>query len=172
MVQMRLDYRLRARLDPSDVLQEAFLDIVRRVEEYAANPSMPIYIWLRYLTEQRLIALHRKHLKCKKRDAGMELHLHGGAPDVTSVLANHLLDQLSTPSSAARRQERLEQLRAALARLSETDQHVLALRHFEELTNNEVAAVLEIVPTAASNRYIRALERLRKVLTAIPDFFD
>jgi RNA polymerase sigma-70 factor, ECF subfamily len=172
MVEMRLDSRLRARIDPSDVLQEAFIDISNRVQDYNANPTMPVYVWLRFLIEQRLHALYRTHLGAQKRDVRVELPLHGGSPGVTSVVAERLIAQLSTPSTAVRREERCDQLAAALAQLTEADQEVLVLRHFEELTNDEVAAVLGLKKSAASTRYIRALERLRKILESVPDFVD
>jgi RNA polymerase sigma-70 factor (ECF subfamily) len=174
MVRLRLDRRLQGRLDPSDVLQEAFLDVARRASDYVANPTMPIFLWLRFLTGQRLLALHRQHLGARMRDAGQEVSLYRGAlPQASSQsLAAQLLGHLTSPSQAAIRAELQIKLQEALNSLDPLDREILALRHFEELTNNETAAVLGIQKAAASNRYVRALKRLKEILNNIPRFFD
>ena len=107
MVRLRLDRRLQGRLDPDDVLQEAYLDVVRRFPEYAADPSMPYYLWLRFLTGQRLVDLHRQHLGAKMRNAGLEVSLYrGDFPRASSAsLAELLLGRLTTASQAAIRAE-------------------------------------------------------------------
>jgi RNA polymerase sigma-70 factor (ECF subfamily) len=170
MVRLRLDRRLQGRLDPSDVLQEAFLDVARRAPEYAANPTLTPYLWLRYLTGQRLMQLHRYHLGTHMRDAGHEISLYRGAlPQASSVsLAQHLLGRLTAPSVAAARAEMQLRVQEALNTMEAMDREVLTLRHFEMLTNEETAAVLGIRKTAASNRYIRALRRLKEVLGPLP----
>ncbi len=174
MVKLRLDRRLQGRVDPSDVLQEAYLDVARRAADYAANPTMPFYLWLRFLTGQRLLAIHRQHLGTRMRDAGQEVSLHRGAlPQASSVsLAAQLLGRLTSPSLAAIRAEMQVRLQDALNGMDPMDREVLTLRHFEELSNAETAAVLGLQKAAASNRYIRALKRLREVLSSIPGFFD
>ena len=174
MVRLRLDRRLQGRIDASDVLQEAYLDVARRAPEYAANPTMPFFLWLRFLTGQRLLAMHRQHLGAKMRDAGLEVSLYRGAlPQASSVsLAAHLLGRLTSPSLAAVRAEMQLKLQEALNAMGPLDREVLALRHFEELTNGETAAVLGIQKAAASNRYVRALRRLKEVLSGMPGFFD
>lgn len=174
MVQLRLDRRLQGRLDASDVLQEAFLDVATRAAAYAANPSMPFFLWLRFLTGQRLLMLHRQHLGTKMRDVGQEVSLYRGAmPQASSAsLAAHLLGRLTSPSEGAARAEMQLKLQEALNAMDPLDREVLTLRHFEELSNNEVAAVLGIQKSAASNRYIRALKRLKDVLASIPGFLD
>jgi RNA polymerase sigma-70 factor (ECF subfamily) len=174
MVRLRLDRRLQGRLDPSDVLQEAFLDVARRAPEYVANPTMPVFLWLRFLTGQRLVALHRQHLGTRMRDAGQEVSLYRGAlPQASSQsLAAQLLGHLTSPSQAAVRAELQLKLQEALNSLDPLDREILALRHFEELTNNETAAVLGIQKAAASNRYVRALKRLKEILNNIPGFFE
>jgi RNA polymerase sigma-70 factor (ECF subfamily) len=105
MVRMRLDRRLQGRVDPSDVLQKAQLDVLRRAQEYASNPNMPPFLWLRFLTEQRLLAMHRQHLGVQMRDAGQEVSLFRGAlPEATSIsLAALLLKRLTSPTRAAQR---------------------------------------------------------------------
>jgi RNA polymerase sigma-70 factor (ECF subfamily) len=170
MVRLRLDRRLQGRLDPSDVLQEAYLDIARRAPEYAANPTMSPYLWLRYLTGQRLLLLHRHHLGAHMRDAGQEVSLYRGAlPQASSVsLANQLLGRFTSPTQAAVRAEMQIRVQEALNAMDPLDREVLTLRHFEMLTNEEVAAVLGVRKTAASNRYIRALRRLKEVLGPLP----
>jgi RNA polymerase sigma-70 factor (ECF subfamily) len=174
MVRLRLDRRLRGRLDPSDVLQEAHLEAVSRAGEYAADPAMPAFLWLRFITGQRLAALHRRHLGARMRDAGQEISLHRGAvPQATSAsLAEMLLGRLTSPTLAARRAEMQLRLQDVLNGLDAMDREVLALRHFEELSNAEAAAVLGLSPTAACNRYVRALKRLKVILAGMPGFFD
>jgi RNA polymerase sigma-70 factor (ECF subfamily) len=171
MVRVRLDPRLRGRLDPSDVIQEAYLDAARRLPEYVRDPSVPFFLWLRKLTAQRLIDLHRQHLGAKIRDASLEVSLHSGAyPQASSLsLAAQLLGRFSSPSRAAIRAEIQIRVQEALNSLDDVDREGLALRHFEMLTNDEVAQVLGIKKTAASNRYVRALQRLTSVLESYPD---
>lgn len=174
MVRLRLDRRLQGRVDPSDVLQEAYLDVARRAPEYAADPAMPLYLWLRFLTGQRLLALHRHHLGAQMRDAGQEVSLHRGAiPQASSAsLAAQLLGRLTSPTQAAIRAEMQLRLQEILNTLDPLDREVLVLRHFEELSNNEAAEVLGLQKSAASNRYVRALKRLKEILTSIPGFFN
>jgi RNA polymerase sigma-70 factor (ECF subfamily) len=174
MVRLRLDHRLQGRIDPSDVLQEAYLDIARRAREYLASPSMPAFLWLRWITGQRLVSLHRRHLGSRMRDVGLEVSLHHGAlPQATSVsLAAMLLGRLTSPPHAAVRVELQLRLQEVLNAMDPIDREILTLRHFEELNNNEAAQVLGISKTAASNRYIRALKRLKDALASMPGFFD
>jgi RNA polymerase sigma-70 factor (ECF subfamily) len=172
MVRLRLDRRLQGRLDPSDVLQEAYLDFSRRLPEYAREQTMPFYLWLRFLTGQRLIDLHRQHLGTKMRDAGQEVSLYRGAlPHASSVsLAAQLLGRLTSASRAAIRAETQIHIQEALNSMDPLDREVLTLRHFEVLSNEETAAVLGIKKSAASNRYIRALKRLKEILARVPGF--
>jgi RNA polymerase sigma-70 factor (ECF subfamily) len=174
MVRLRLDQRVASRLDASDVLQEAFLDVSRRFPEYAAAPAVPFYVWLRALTGQRLIDLHRQHLGVKMRDAGQEVSLYRGAlPQASSgSLAQQLLAGLTSPTQAAVRAEMQLKLQEALNSMDPMDREVLVLRHFEELSNIETAAVLGIEPSAASKRYLRAFRRLKAILDQIPGFFS
>ncbi len=174
MVRLRLDRRLQGRLDPSDVIQEAYLDFARRLPDYAREPAMPFYLWLRFLTGQRLIDLHRQHLGAKMRDAGQEVSLYRGAlPQASSVsLAAQLLGRLTSASRAAIRAETQIRVQEALNSMDPLDREVLTLRHFEMLSNDETAAVLGIRKSAASNRYIRALKRLKAILSALPGFGD
>jgi RNA polymerase sigma-70 factor (ECF subfamily) len=170
MVQLRMDRRLQGRIDPSDVIQEAYLEAATRLAEYLRNPAMPFFLWLRFITGQRLAMLHRHHLGIQARDAGREVSLYRGAlPEATSAaLAAQLVGRLTSPSVAAVRAEMKIRLQEALNSMDPTDREVLALRHFEQLTNAETAEVLGIKPTAACNRYVRALERLKTILTDMP----
>jgi RNA polymerase sigma-70 factor (ECF subfamily) len=174
MVRLRLDRRLNGRLDPSDVLQEAYLDLARRFPEYARDPALPVYLWLRALTGQKLIDLHRRHLGAKMRDAGLEVSLYRGAlPQASSVsLAQQLLGRLTSPSQAAIRAETQLRVQEALNSMDPLDREVLTLRHFELLSNDETAQVLGISKKAASKRFLRALERLQDLLMVLPGFGD
>ena len=170
MVRLRLDRRLQGRLDASDVLQEAFLDVQRKASDFAAKPDMPGYLWLRLVTAERLLILHRHHLGTQMRDAAQEVSLCRGGPPAASThsLANLLFGRLTSPTQAAIRAERQLRLQEALDGMDPLDREVLALRHFEELSNGEAATVLSLSKTAASNRYIRALKRLKDILSTLP----
>jgi RNA polymerase sigma-70 factor, ECF subfamily len=170
MVRLRMDRRVRGRIDPSDVIQETFVEAARRLGDYVKNPSVAFYVWLRYLAAQRLQMLHRHHLGVQARDARRDVSLYAGdLPEAKSaVVAARLLARLSSPSTAAARAELKVHLLEALDAMDPIDREVLALRHFEQLTNTEVAQVLGITPTAACNRYVRALERFRPLVSAMP----
>ena len=169
MVRLRMDRRLQGRLDPSDVLQEAYLDVARRFPEYAANPTLPFYVWMRLLTAQRLVDLHRQHLGARMRSAGLEVSLNrGGAPRASSAsLAEMLLGRLTTASRAAIRAETQRRVQAALDAMDPIDREVLVLRHFEQLSNVETALVLGLKPSAAGNRHMRALRRLKEIMAEV-----
>jgi RNA polymerase sigma-70 factor (ECF subfamily) len=133
---------------------------------------MPVFLWLRWLTGQRLVTLHRQHLGSKARDARLEVSLrHRALPQASSVsLAAVLLGRLTSPTRAVLRAELQLRVRDALNAMEAIDREILTLRHFEELNNTETAQVLGISKTAASNRYIRALKRLKDALAGILDF--
>jgi RNA polymerase sigma-70 factor (ECF subfamily) len=173
MVRLRLDRRLYGRIDASDVLQEAYVDLSKRFPEYAANPVVPFYLWLRSLTGQKLVTLHRQHMGTHMRDASQEVSLYRGAlPEASSQsLANQLLGRLTSPSQAAMRAEMQIRLQEILNSMDPLDREVLVLRHFEELSNSETADLLGLHKSAASKRYRRALERLTSILSNIPGLF-
>ena len=171
MIRLRLDRRLSGRVDASDVLQEAYLDVRKRLDEYARGPAaMPFHLWLRLVAGQRLTDVHRFHLGAQMRDAGQEVSLHRGPfPQASSVsLAAQLLGKLTSASHAAVRAEHKLIVQEALNGMDPIDREVLALRHFEHLSNDETAQVLGLSKSAASNRYIRALKRLKEILSSIP----
>jgi RNA polymerase sigma-70 factor (ECF subfamily) len=169
MVEFRLDARLRGRVSASDIMQEAYIDALNRLPHFQANPDVPFFIWLRSVTVQRLIDVHRQHLQAKARDAGKELRLDGGGSiEASSAKMAALLGDFTSPSQAAQREETMAHLREAIDRLDAIDREILALRHFEELSNQEVSTLLGIQPAAASKRYVRALERLKASLDRGP----
>jgi len=166
MIEIRMHPALHGRIGASDVLQDAWLDISSRLGEYLAAPRIPFFLWVRFLTAQRLVALHRRHLGAKMRDVRRQVSLGGPAfPAVTSVaLAERLAALQTTPSQAAVRSEMQLRLAEALEQMNETDREVLVLRQIEELSTAEVAEELGIEKKAASKRYLRALKRLRRIL--------
>jgi RNA polymerase sigma-70 factor (ECF subfamily) len=170
MVALRMDRRLQGRIDASDVIQEACLEASARLAEYLKQPTMPFFLWLRFLTSQKLLELHRHHLGAQARDAGREVSLYRGAlPEASSAdLAAQLLGRWTRPSEAAMRAEMKIRLQDALNSMEPLDREVLALRHFEHLNNAETAQTLDIQESAASKRYLRALKRLKDILTSMP----
>jgi RNA polymerase sigma-70 factor, ECF subfamily len=169
-VRLRMDRRLQGRVDPADVVQEAYLAVRGKFPHYSADPRLPFFLWLRLEVGQKLVDVHRFHLGTQMRDAGQEVSLHRGAlPQVTSLsLAEHLLGKLTTASQAAMRAEWKLRVQEALNSMDPHDREVLILRHFEELSNAEAAQVLGIKPSAAVNRYVRALKRLKDVFQGMP----
>lgn len=168
-VNLRLHPRLRGRVDPEDVLQDAWLRASARLDYFPDSISPAGFIWFRMILTQTLIDMQRRHLGADKRDASRESSLGGWNPDETSSsMAIQLCGRLTSPSVALARVELVEQLEMALQGLDDIDREVLALRHFEELTNAEAAMTLNLSEQAASKRYIRALRRLKLVLEKFP----
>ena len=163
MVQLRMDWRLQSRLDASDVLQEAFLDVASRLDDYLREPKLPPFLWLRMCVGEELVNIHRRHLGTKRRDAGREISLQRrSVPEASSAaLASMLMGENTSPTQAAVRAERLIAVQRALAELEPIDREVVALRHFEQLSRAETAQVLGIREEAAAKRYIRAIRRLK-----------
>src|SRR6516162_11566110 len=143
MVRLRMDRRLQGRVDPADVVQEAYLAVRSKFVQYKADSQLPFFLWLRLEVGQKLVDLHRFHLGTQMRDAGQEVSLHRGAlPQVTSLsLAEHLLGKLTSASKAAMRAELKIRVQEALNSMDSHDREVLILRHFEELSNAEAAEV-------------------------------
>jgi RNA polymerase sigma-70 factor (ECF subfamily) len=174
MVELRLDPRLRGRLDASDVVQDAFLDVSRDLEAYLADPKLPPLLWLRLHVGRRLTTLQRQHLGTRMREAGREISLyHGALPEASSAaLASMLLGRQTSPTQAAQRAERMLRVQEALNSLDPIDREILALRHFEQLSRAEAAVVLGITQEAGAKRYFRALKRLKDVLSTMPGGWD
>lgn len=172
MVTFRLDARLKGRVDPDDILQEAYLDAVQRIDYFVNNPVTTIFVWFRMIVVQTMTNVHRRHLGTKMRDASLEApkRRQGGNESTVASITGFLTGHLTSPSQAAIREEQSQQLTDALEGMAELDREILALRHFEELTNAEAAEVLGIEAKTASVRYFRAIRRLRGVLEKLPGF--
>ena len=166
MVRLRLDRRLQGRVDASDVLQDAYLDARKKLPTYSAKGDLPFFLWLRLVVGQKLTDLHRHHLGTKMRDATRDVSIYRGPmPEATSfALAAQLMGKVTTPSDAAIRAESKLQIQDALNAMDAIDREVLTLRHFEMLSNAETAQVLDLSHAAASNRYVRALRRMKQIL--------
>lgn len=169
IVQFRIDYRLAGRVADSDVLQETFIAAVKRLEHFGKQTEMPAFLWLRLLVGQQLVDLHRQHLQAEMRDVRKEVALPqpGGSPHTSMAIAAQLAGKLTAASEVVARAERIEKLEQTLNQMDATDREVIALRHFEELSNIETAKVLGIEAAAASKRYIRAMARLAELLASI-----
>jgi RNA polymerase sigma-70 factor (ECF subfamily) len=174
MVSFRMDRRLHGRVDPDDVLQEAYLVLTGRMKDYGNHPSVSPFIWLRTMVLQTLTDLHRHHLGAQMRDAGREIAQQiCRYPQTTSVsLASQFVAHLTSPSGVVARAEMFGRVQQAIDDMDPVDQEVLALRHFEELSNSEVAELLGIQQKAASIRYVRALKRLKGILSQMPGLFE
>src|SRR5262249_7352080 len=170
MIALRLDRRLRGRLGASDVIQESYVEFSRCLEQYFREPALPFYLWLRMITSRKLLALHRRHLGTRQRDASREVALHGQPlpQAISESLAASLIGHFTPPSKAAMRAELQLRIQDALSKMEPIDREILSLRHFEQLNNSEIAQVLAISQTAASNRFVRALKRLKDALAEEP----
>jgi RNA polymerase sigma-70 factor (ECF subfamily) len=170
MLHLRIDGRLRGRVEPEDVIQDAFLEASQRIGDYLEKPDMPFHLWVRFIAVQRLHTTYREHLGALKRDARREVSLDAGLNSEASseVLAAKLLGKISTPSQTVLRAELRARLRETLESMDPGDREVIALRNFEQLGNPDVALLLGIDEWAASKRYIRAMRRLRDLLARIP----
>jgi RNA polymerase sigma-70 factor (ECF subfamily) len=169
-VNFRLHPRLRGRIDPDDVLQDAWLRAVDRIADFVRGASQSPLIWFRMIVSQTLLDLERRHLGSAKRSAERERSMHGhwNGDSTSTSLAFHLAGQLPSPSSVAANAEMVGRLDVALQGMDAIDREILALRHFEELTNAETARVLELSEQAASARYVRAMRRLKQILEMLP----
>lgn len=167
-VQVRMDARLYGRVDPDDVLQEAYLDAEKRLGHFAEEVNFTPFVWLRLIVGQTLINIHRRHIGAQKRDASRERRQSNGLRFQYSATSQQFAMQLAgnqtTPSEVLMRDERVGYLADSLETLSEIDREILTLRHFEDLSNKEIAQLLGIEQKAASIRYVRAIKRLKECL--------
>jgi RNA polymerase sigma-70 factor (ECF subfamily) len=170
IVAFRMDPRLRGRVDAADVVQDAFVEASAHRADYFGAPAVPLFLWLRGVVKNKLLEVCRHHLDAHMRDVKRELpiDLPRTADETSAALCAHLTAGLTRPSVAAVRGEVTARLAKALDEIDPTDREVLALRHFEQLTSAEAAQVLGIQERAAAKRYLRALERLRKILSEMP----
>lgn len=166
IVTFRLDRRLISRLDAEDVIQDAFLACKQRLGHWVRDAKYSLFAWTRMTLVQTLVDIHRRHIEAGMRSAARETSLAGSAlqPTTAASMANLLAASQTTPSGKAIREENQEELQNAIQQMSELDQEMIAMRHFEGLNNKQAATVLGLSTTAASNRYVRALARLEKIL--------
>ncbi|HUG68535.1 MAG TPA: sigma-70 family RNA polymerase sigma factor [Pirellulaceae bacterium] len=171
MVQMRLDQKIRRRVDVSDVVQDVMIDASRRLQDYIANPAMPFHLWLRHIAKDRIIDAHRRHRGSQKRSVDREhaLAVPGADDHSTMDLAAQLCDGELTPAAAATQREMAQRVEAAITELGEQDGEIIIMRHYEQLSNQEVAQALGLTEPAASMRYLRAVRRLRAMLVGSED---
>jgi RNA polymerase sigma-70 factor (ECF subfamily) len=170
-ISLRLDPVVARREDPSDIVQKVFFEASRRLGDYLRNPVMPFSLWLRHIAQDHIIDTHRRHRGAQRRSLDREQALVPAAlADRSSLeIAARFFDQEPTPASAAIRHELEHHLRVALGQLDDADRDIICLRHFEQMTNQEVAALLGLSEAAASMRYLRALRRLRAILSPEPE---
>jgi RNA polymerase sigma-70 factor (ECF subfamily) len=169
MIALRLDRRLQARIDPSDVLQESLADAAQQLSDYLRHRPIPFYAWLRQFAWRRLVALHRDHIAAQKRSVTREEQgLFLLSEESAAELAHRLWAHSSSPSERVMRQELRGRVRTAIAQLGERDREILVLRQLEQLSTRETAAVLGISETAAKVRHVRALQRFGRLLGIHP----
>lgn len=166
-IRLRLNNRIRQRVDESDILQEAYFAAANDLPRYADEPKVPVYVWLRGIVRHRLIDAHRKHLSCQKRTADREFSIHEpNSPLVDSASVSfQIAADLTSPSIVASKEEMRIVLQAALEQLDPIDQEIISLRHVEGLKIKEVAQLLQIKVSTASTRYLRALKKLKDGLS-------
>ncbi|MCA9209986.1 MAG: sigma-70 family RNA polymerase sigma factor [Planctomycetales bacterium] len=170
LVQMRLDQKIQRRVDVSDIVQDVLVEANRRLQEYLAKPVMPFRLWIRQIAKDRIIDAHRRHRVSAKRSIDREQPLvaPAGLDQSTIQLAAQLCDPELTPAAAATQQEMARRVEAAIEELGEQDHEIIVMRHYEQLSNQEVAQALGLSEPAASMRYLRAIRRLRAALADEP----
>jgi RNA polymerase sigma-70 factor (ECF subfamily) len=174
MLRLRLDRRLRNQFDSTRVLQAVWQEVQRCIGEYLSDRSLPFFLWLRNTAGRCLVALQEQHLGEQAGSAAAEVSLYRGAlPEVNSVaLAAQLLGQVTSATQAAARADMQIRLQEALNSMDALDREILTLCHFEDLNNAEAALALQMDPAESSKRYIRAIKRLKEILSSIPGFLD
>jgi RNA polymerase sigma-70 factor (ECF subfamily) len=166
IVNFRLDYRLSGRISESDVIQEAYVRSAKHLDNFLARPDLPFFVWLRMELHQMLQDLHRHHFDTAKRDVRKDQMFPHPDPgcETSMAIAAHLIGRVSTPSRLVEKAEQIALVQQTLEQLPELDREIIALRHFEELSNVETADYLGIEAAAASKRYLRALRRLKEII--------
>ena len=168
MVEFRMSPLLARRVDPSDVVQDALIVAASRLTEFLANESMSFFVWLRWITRDRLTDLHREHLGAQKRDAQREVHIDSAIPAASSLqLADALVGHLTSPSRVAAREELRLVIQSGLAQLDPEEREILVLRHYEQLSLEEAAQCLQMSKSGANKRHLKALRELRKLLQPV-----
>ena len=171
MVAMRLDRKIQQRLDASDIVQEVMIEANRRLQTYLSDPVMPFHLWLRQMAKDRIIDAHRRHRASHKRSVDREQGMVAAAALDRSTIefVAQLCDPELTPAAAATMQELQRRFKEAIQNLDENDREIILMRHFEQLSNQDVAEALGLTEPAASMRYLRAMRRLRKLLDTSVD---
>jgi RNA polymerase sigma-70 factor (ECF subfamily) len=163
MVALRLDHRLAARLDPSDIVQESLAEAHEHLSEYLLRRPLPFYAWLRQFAWERVAKQYQRHVRAQRRSVTREEA--PPLPDESVMqLAHRLIASATSPSRRLLREELRDRVRTALGSLKPTDREVLVLRYLEGLSNSETAAVLGVSESTVGMRHLRALERLRILL--------
>jgi RNA polymerase sigma-70 factor (ECF subfamily) len=166
LVELRLDRKVQRRVDVSDVVQDVMFEASGRLDRYLQDPAMAFHLWIRQIAWDRIIDTYRRHRVSAKRNMDREQPMQGGHEDDPNTIAwvTQLRDPAQTPATAAAQAELSRTVESAIHRLGEQDREVILMRHFEHLSNLEIAEVLGLNPPAASMRYLRAVRRLRQVL--------
>ena len=166
LVELRLDRKVQRRVDISDVVQDVMLEANNRLKKYLENPAMAFHLWIRQIAWDRIIDTYRRHRVSAKRNMDREQPMNAapGPDQSTMELAVQLCDPRLTPATAATQREIADKVEAAIEQLGEHDREIILMRHYEHLSNQEIAEVLQMNPPAASMRYLRALRRLRELL--------
>jgi RNA polymerase sigma-70 factor, ECF subfamily len=166
MIALRLDPALTARLDASDVVQDVLVEASRRLDDYLRSSTMPFHLWLRHIAKDHVIDAHRKHRKAQRRSIDREQSLvpRGLAENSSVQMMGQILDQEMTPATAAIRQELEQRLAQAIGKLEEDDREIILMRLYEQLSNQEIAALYDLTEPAAAMRYLRAVRRLQALL--------
>lgn len=169
MVRLRLDRRLHGKVDTAEIVREATDDAARRIDEFQRSANLDFYLWLRLLTGQKLVAIHRHHLGHDQLERQEVSLYRGSLPEATSdALAAQLMGRMAEIPKAVQRAEMQLKIQAALNHLNVMNREVLVLRHFEHLSNAQTAAVLDIGEATASRRFIAAIKRFTEHLKTVP----
>ncbi|MEO1615187.1 MAG: sigma-70 family RNA polymerase sigma factor [Planctomycetota bacterium] len=168
LVELRLDRKVQRRVDVSDVVQDVMIEASGRLDKYLSDPSMAFHLWLRQIAWDRIIDTYRRHRVSAKRNMDREQPMAAPAgPDQSTLeLAIQLCDPALTPAAAATQREIAEKVEQAIEQMNDQDREIILMRHYEHLSNLEIAEVLGLNPPAASMRYLRAVRRLREMLEA------
>lgn len=164
LIELRLDPRVKGRVDSSDVIQETQITAMARIEEYLVDPEVPLFVWLRFLALQTVTDAHRRHLGAKVRNVQREIAIDQFPAASCAALANQLVGQLTTASQALEKVEAKRRLEDAIKAMTPKDREVIMLRHYEQLSQKEAARVLGISEAATGSRHVRALTKLRRML--------
>jgi RNA polymerase sigma-70 factor (ECF subfamily) len=166
LVELRLDRKIQGRIDVSDVVQDVLVEANRRLPQYLDKPAMSFHLWVRQIAKDRIIDAHRRHRGSAKRSVDREQSLAVPAASDRSTfdLIAQLHDPSLTPAAAATRHELAQRVESALGQLSDQDGEIIIMRHYEQLSNMEVAEALQLTEPAASMRYLRAIRRLKQLL--------